>query len=206
MKFKKIKNLFYEFIGRIIVPEELVNRNYEILVHLSDTPTAIYGELRAFLKELKPEYIIHTGDLVDNIKLELYPKKIDLYEKFIKVIVNIINQNAIKKSWIVMGNHDNYQKIDLPDNMELILDSDLIDVENGSFSVSHYALKCREYRSDYHLFGHDLMVDTQEYHGEYYLNGIEHIHIINLSTGEILFIDYPKDTNDYRLNKYKIGI
>lgn len=198
--------IWYKFMGGIQIPKELKDREFEILVHISDTPNVIYGDLKYLLSEIKPEYIVHTGDLVDNIKLELYPQKIDLYKKFVKVIVKIIDDNVVNQAWLVMGNHDDSTKIKNLPNVQIIEDLEEIEIDKRKFCISHYGLKTRQKKSDYHLFGHDLMLETQSYHNEQYLNGLEHIHIINLTTGEILFLKYPRGTNDYRLNKYKLGI
>ena len=39
----------------------------------------VLNSRNTLLKKIQPHYIIHTGDLVDNIKLEMYPYRIDEY-------------------------------------------------------------------------------------------------------------------------------
>lgn len=203
---RALKRKAYSVFGKIDIPKELLERNYPILIHLTDTPTAIYGEIEYLIGELKPEYIIHTGDLVDNVKLELSPQKIDLYEKFVKKIISILEKSSAIKIWICMGNHDSKKAI--RDTKKTIIEENIakIDIENSSFCISHFGLETRECHADFHLFGHDMMIQTDIYHGEHYLNGLESINIIDLKSKKVWKIEYPKDTNDYRLNKYKIGI
>ncbi|OFB68367.1 hypothetical protein JS77_10195 [Synergistes jonesii] len=57
----------------------------EMVLHISDTPQTMYHYLRRALRRLKPAWIVHTGDFVDNVKLEKRPGLIDLYRKKYKV-------------------------------------------------------------------------------------------------------------------------
>ena len=64
------------------IPKELLeNLKGPILLHISDTPVDIYKYIFRIVEKLKPQIIVHTGDLVDNIKLEKYKDKIIQYHK-----------------------------------------------------------------------------------------------------------------------------
>jgi hypothetical protein len=53
-------------------PEDLLNDvKGPVLLHISDTPSEIYPFIFKIIDVLKPKYIIHTGDLADNVKLEI---------------------------------------------------------------------------------------------------------------------------------------
>lgn len=201
-----LKKYLYHWLGKIDIPKELLDREYPIVVHITDTPTAIYGEIDYLLKKLKPEYIIHTGDLVDNIKLELSPKKIDLYEKFVKKMMLIISKTVVHRAWVCMGNHDCKEVIMDFDNIIISESLSKIEINGIEFCISHYGIETRECHADYHLFGHDMLIESSVYHDECYLNGLESINIINLENRQVWKLDYPNGTDDYRLNKYKIGI
>lgn len=67
----------------------------------------LFSELSRIIKRIKPEIIVHTGDLVDNIKLQLQPGSIRYYEREVLSILKISLENAsAKKIYISLGNHD----------------------------------------------------------------------------------------------------
>ena len=66
----KCKRFFKRALGRVHLPEELKQTDEIILLHISDTPESIYPYLFKLIDNLAPDLIIHTGDLVDNFKLE----------------------------------------------------------------------------------------------------------------------------------------
>ncbi|CDF58680.1 metallophosphoesterase [Thermobrachium celere] len=92
---KKFIHTLYYISGKIYIPSSLLKVRNTIL-HISDTPSNIYPELIRLVKKLSPDYIIHTGDVVDNIKLELYPFKLKEYEKlsinFIKSLTPLVKK------------------------------------------------------------------------------------------------------------------
>ena len=63
---KKFKQEVYSVFGRIYIPDELLGKK-NLILHISDTPSAIYPALRGLLRKLKPQVILHTGDLCDHI-------------------------------------------------------------------------------------------------------------------------------------------
>ena len=50
-----------------------------VLLHISDTPSEIYPYIFKIIDILKPQYIFHTGDLADNVKLEINKDRIKGY-------------------------------------------------------------------------------------------------------------------------------
>lgn len=201
-----IKESIYRYFGEIVIPKHLIERDYPIIVHLSDTPSSIYRALDRMLKKLKPEYIVHTGDMVDNIKLELYPYKLDLFEQNVKKIISICEFNSSRDFFIAAGNHDNITIIEKLTKNKVISTAEYIEVEDIKIAIGHRGLDVRALECMYHMFGHDLLVPTSKYHEKWYLNGIEKINIINIYTGEVEFIDYPRGTTESRLNMHGFGI
>lgn len=193
------------FRGQIHIPVGLQNRQEPILVHLSDTPEEIYGALETFLKRLAPEYIVHTGDLVDNIKLEKQPFLLDLYEKKVRKILDICDRLAKVKTIIALGNHDYETIVKAYSSCEIIAGVGEKEIYQWQMVIGHKGLDVREVAGDYHLFGHDMLVPTAHYHDKWYLNGLEHIHVIGLESGKIYFIEYPKGTNSSRMKLGRFG-
>lgn len=200
-----VKSIWQHFRGQIEIPEELEDRKEPILVHLSDTPEEIYRALENFLKRLAPEYIVHTGDLVDNIKLEKQPFLLDLYEKKAQKILGICDRLAQVKTIVAIGNHDQASVAKAYSRCETVRGVSIEVIEQWQVVIGHKGLEVREIQGDYHLFGHDMVVPTAYYHDKWYLNGLEHIHVIGLKSGKIYFIDYPKGTNSGRMKLGRFG-
>lgn len=75
------------------------------LLHISDTPSGIYGYLSRLLKRVNPSVVVHTGDLADDIKLELYPGEREHYRATVKKLLNIL-QAPHRKVVLSLGNQD----------------------------------------------------------------------------------------------------
>ncbi len=186
--------------GRILVSDEITKRDEKILLHISDTPHTTFKPIDELIETIQPEYIVHTGDLVDNLKLEIYPNLKIQYVKDVEEILRIVNKSKIK-SYISLGNHD-LESLTDRSNEKLIINKSMTeeDIEGHLVSMSHH------YRSDSNgeifLFGHD----GHQAEKKHELNGIYHIHVIFLESMRIVRLKYPWGTQDQRMLKRKIGL
>ncbi|MCY6485258.1 metallophosphoesterase [Clostridium aestuarii] len=203
---EKFKCIFYRLIGSIYIPNYIRNINEPLVLHISDTPQDFFQCLKKIIKILKPDYIIHTGDLVDDIKLENYPQSINRYEKKIKILIDILENSHAKDIYLCMGNHDNenivrkfIKKSSIVRNVEKII------IQNIDFTISHFSEKVLNEPSKYNLFGHDLSIRNKVDYDNTYLNGIININIITLKTGKVFNLPYPYWIDDKRLGRGRAG-
>ncbi|MFP4643088.1 MAG: metallophosphoesterase, partial [Spirochaetales bacterium] len=108
---KELAHRFFSGLsGRVYLPEALrsgiIREGGTMLVHLSDTPWEIYGFVRKLLRRLQPRYVVHTGDLVDDIKLEYDPRKRDRWETRTRQLLSILESDHSRCVYVVPGNHD----------------------------------------------------------------------------------------------------
>ncbi|MCY6372081.1 metallophosphoesterase family protein [Clostridium ganghwense] len=203
---ERIKSFFYRLIGYVYIPEQLKNNKQNILLHISDTPETFFPALKKLIKDLKPNYIVHTGDLVDNIKLELYPASLRRYEKKVKILLDILEESKANDIYLCIGNHDNKNAVErLAKRSKIIEDSKRISINNLGFTVSHFPEKVLKEPSKYNLLGHNLSVKNRKEYNQIYLNGIMSINIIDLNTERIFNLSYPFGTDEDRLGRGKIG-
>lgn len=201
-----ILDIFNRILGRIIVPKNILNDDPK-LIHISDTPSFTYVELVRMIKLIKPEYIIHTGDISDDIKLELYPWKLDIYESNIRRLSAKLKGFPSIKMYFCIGNHDNSEVLKKYFASEYVLDSPtVLEIEGTCFSVSHYYDQLIKNNCKFFLFGHNVTHRSSVEGGKFYLNGIQGINVINLKTKEITSLGYPIGTDDSRQRKLKIGM
>ncbi|RKD23605.1 Calcineurin-like phosphoesterase [Caminicella sporogenes DSM 14501] len=203
---KRFKEFFYYLFGGIYIPKELVNTREKILLHISDTPAMLYRGLDKFIRELRPNYIVHTGDIVDNIKLEIYPNKICEYRKNLKKIIDILESSRAEKIYISLGNHDNKEVVNSLIKRSIIIEkSDIINIEGIEIKVSHFPDEILKDSRKYNLFGHDLTLKTKIKDEKVYLNGISSINVLLFKSEKIFTLPYPFGTDDSRLCKGKTG-
>lgn len=202
-----IKELFYYMIGRVpanLHENELKGKK---LLHISDTPSIFWGELARIIGILKPDYIVHTGDLVDNIKLELFPGSLWRYENEVKKLIKILEQSNAEKIYLALGNHDDVQTVQsLCKRSHIITTSETVNIEGKEFAIAHDPAEISKQPGAINLFGHNLTYKSGISEDRLYLNGITSINLIELDSMKYHTYPYPAGTDDSRLGRGKIGI
>lgn len=204
IKFNKLINTI---MGRVNIDSSLTSNNSNLLLHISDTPSQFYPELKRIINLIGPRYIIHTGDLADNIKTEFSPSLLAKYKYEVTKVLNILNSSNAENTYISIGNHDDY--IFLNKNkgeIEIYTDIGELNINNTKFVFSHYWEYLKKERADIYLFGHDIDQKTLVAESGIYLNGIISINIINLDSLEVISIKYPFGTDAARMNKKRIKL
>lgn len=208
MKF--IKDLYVRLLFMFDYPyisKELLDEiKGPILLHISDTPVDIYGYIFRIIEILKPQYIVHTGDMADNIKLEIYKYKMDSYCKGVAKLIDGVEKNKFSKIYYVLGNHDDYETVSNLTDRGIILNDGILTIEGYTFSVSHY-YKENLNDVDFNLYGHSFEPSHYIKGATVGLNGLLNINIIDLSNKRVFQLDYPSGTDTSRGMKLKrIGL
>ena len=176
-----------------------------LLIHISDTPSEIYKNIFKIIDILKPQYIIHTGDLADNIKLEINRDRIKGYHCGVKELVEGLEKDDTKVYYL-LGNHDDYEIVSRLTNDGTILKEGLLKIGDVSFTASHY-YKEYSHRADFNLYGHSFKPGHYIKDGTIGLNGVLNINVIDLSNKKVFHLNYPYCTNRLRgMETKKIGL
>lgn len=203
----KVKRFINLLLGRINVDQELMDTHKTVLLHISDTPSIIYPEIKRVIRLIRPDYIVHTGDIADNIKLGLHQSYMARYKHEAKKILDILDTAKAKGIYLSLGNHDNLDFISNNSNrINVVEDKMLLSIGDKTFAISHYSESLMDLDADVYLYGHDLSIKSQTIDSKIYLNGISAIHIIDLETLEVIKLDYPADTDNERLKRRKIKL
>lgn len=187
-------------------PEDLLNDvKGPVLLHISDTPSEIYPFIFKIIDVLKPKYIIHTGDLADNVKLEINKDRIKGYCSLVKGLVEGLEKSDAKVYYF-MGNHDDYEAVSKLSKKGTILEEGLITIGELNFRAGHY-YKEYPYKADFNLFGHSFEPCHYKKGGTIGLNGVLSINIIDLSNKGVFHLNYPIGTNRLRgMESKKAGL
>lgn len=180
------------------VPEMMDGRGK--VLHMSDTPTAIYPYIARVLRRVNPSVVVHTGDLSDDIKLELYPGEEERYHVAMKRLFDILAAPR-RAVYLVLGNHDRRDLLPPTPRQFVICDLDYeFRLGGQDFHISHYVERTEEHPGRYNLFGHEMITRSHtDDEDRYYLNGVEAMRLIDPVTDEMEHIRYPAKTNDARL-------
>ncbi len=178
------------------VPRELheaMKTGEDLILHLSDTPSNAYRSVINLVKILKPRIIIHTGDLADDIKLELHPDLAHLYREKALPFLRELENSAAEEIYIVPGNHDLGGLLEEEAGRSRIVpDGTVIEIRGLKVGLAH----CQEdlpRSADYKLYGHNL--DCPVDGNPCTLNGCRDINIILYPSWRNYCIPYPVGTN-----------
>jgi len=188
--FKNVSSGVIDFKNRYKLPDEYHNSSELKIMHISDTPESIYPHIYKMLSYSRPDVIIHTGDLVDNLKLENAGKELlPLYQKksaeFISNLEKLTNSRII----YVPGNHDDLKIIKKnKERSEILAEGSIIDLDGVKIGLAHYP-KNLPLNADIKLFGHNQRQNFDN-QGRYF-NGILNINYLLLPSKKDYKIKYP---------------
>lgn len=180
-----------------------------MILHVSDTPSNMFPYLRRALRRLRPAWIVHTGDIVDDIKLEMRPGMVGLYKRKAAALIRLFEEENCG-TILITGNHD-----DVPTLLELTAESSVqVWSRPGRFYMGSFRFRAGHTYEDiadnageYNLYGHSMEHPTTiDEDGRFFLNGLEEMHLIHMETGDVIPIQYPPGTNDARLEHKRISL
>ncbi|MFW6381178.1 MAG: metallophosphoesterase [Bacillota bacterium] len=192
---EEIKVLIGRLTGCFIPPGQVEELQGKKILHISDTPETVYPFLVRIIDSLKPDVIIHTGDLVDNVKQKgeapaaLYEEKID---KFLKEL----EKREWADTYIVPGNHDSREILDKKvRNIRIKDEGSVIRIGGVDIGLAHFIENLPE-QTTLNLYGHNRQ--TASTGKKLFLNGILNINLIDIPSMKTLSIPYPWGTESHR--------
>lgn len=198
--------------GRLTVPPEITGFPCALL-HISDTPATFYPDLARLVAAIRPRFIVHTGDLADEVKLRPGSPDRSLYAARVEALLAILGSSAAERIFLVMGNHDDPGLVRglLPEpgprGRFVVAEGCLrFELEGVGISASHRPEDLWECAADFNLYGHDTSVLPPDVDGRLYLNGNVKIRVLDLAARTVHSLDYPRSVHDARQKKRKIGL
>lgn len=195
------------FLGRIHVPKELMQNREKKVLHISDTPSVIFPRIQNLIALVKPDYIIHTGDLSDELKIGNNQKLIGEYTRLMPRIVQIMEESSAERVIITLGNQDDRAAVEETCRRSTVMDcSGVVELEGMRFLVGHFPEEVKAHPEAFNLYGHNLELGSHIEKGQVFLNGVQNIHVITLQSRKVFTLRYPGSTNDYRYRRKKFGL
>lgn len=201
------KRLLTRITDSLYIPEDILALRGRLLVHVSDTPSTFYRELRGLIARLEPVALIHTGDMADEVKIGLCPRLLPWYERKLSALVDVLRVLSPERLILVSGNHDDPGALrrSFPDSPFFDGQGEIVvcDLELG---LSHDFQGVCVPPKRFNLYGHDdFRFDSGE-RDVLYLNGIAGVNCIDVLTGDVYSIPYPAYVDRDRSRIRKCGL
>jgi len=165
------------------------------LLHISDTPRAKVPYFDALIRRVRPDILIHTGDMVDDVKVGRLPVRKE-YLAGLSVILAVMERSGARETYICPGNND------LPDEIarrapwaKVVTPDTLLTLEGVTVCLTHvpgsYTPPAR-----ITLYGHGYTAETRRRRDNtpqrLYLNASLTAHVITLPQCTVKYIDQPE--------------
>ncbi len=162
-----------------------------LVMHVGDTPESVYPFLEELIREFRPNVIIHTGDLVDNIKLERRPNLLPAYRAGLRRIARILKGSGARL-YVVPGNEDNLKLLREFFGDAVVEPGSVVEIEGKTFALGHCWRDVADKEADFRLYGHNFKVIPRG------LNALLGVNFIFLPSERVVRIDYPVGTDTAR--------
>ncbi|CAD5243953.1 metallophosphoesterase [Thermococcus camini] len=169
------------------------------VMHISDTPESAYRFIGGLLERTHPEYVIHTGDLVDNIKLERRPDMKPLYIGAVRKLARVL-KNPGMELYVVPGNEDEPEVVREFFGESVVEPGTIVEIEGMRFALGHTWREVAGLDADFRLYGHNFKLIDRG------LNGVLGVNFVLLPSGKTYRVKYPGGTDFDRGYKMWRGI
>lgn len=155
----------------------LAQNKGEKVLHLSDTQSAHYAYYKRLIDEIQPDIIVHTGDLVDEIKAGRIESVRPYWLQSAPVMLDIM-KNSGARVLVVAGNNDiEDQLANFANGVEIVQRNTVVDLYGVRYCLCHELNRMDENAlADVWLYGHGLTGETRtaddnERGGKKFFNG-----------------------------------
>ncbi|QDA31118.1 metallophosphoesterase [Thermococcus indicus] len=169
------------------------------VMHISDTPESAYRFIGELIEEVRPEYVIHTGDLADNIKLERRPDMKPLYIGAVRKLARVL-KNPGMELYVVPGNEDDPPVVREFFRESVVEPGTIVEIVGRRFALGHTWREVANLDADFRLYGHNFKLIDRG------LNGVLGVNFVLLPSGKAYRVKYPGGTDFERGYKMWRGL
>lgn len=169
-----MRNLFYTLCSAlrpVRLPEAVRNRRGELLLHIGDIPVWEFPYMLRLIRKIRPEILVHTGDMVDNFKVSRKPEDVPAYKKYTKKLIAHMEKNA-DEVYIVPGNNDLEDFLaERVTKSAIIPANTCMEIRGLPFLLCHRVLDI-DGEAKFYLYGHGPTGDNHAFseNGRFYSN------------------------------------
>lgn len=151
-----------EYTEDIQLPPELGAIHGTRVLHIGDTEARYYPYFIRLIRETRPDVIIHTGDMADEVKVGRIPGTKNEYISKIKVIAKAMRESGARLI-VVPGNNDlETDIITILPEAEVLPVNSIVEIDGIECRVGHQVHKMTFDRK-WHFYGHGFTGEEWEY-------------------------------------------
>ncbi len=148
------------------------------VLHIGDTHSADYPYYKSLIEKIKPDVIIHTGDLSDELKAGRIESVRPYWKRSASEILKVM-ENSGARVIVVAGNNDLVEDLKaLAPNAEIVPRNTVLQLYGKHVCVCHEVWKIDlSIQANVYLYGHGLTGETRtkednERDGRFYFNAV----------------------------------
>ncbi|MBQ8685066.1 MAG: histidine phosphatase family protein [Clostridia bacterium] len=153
------------------------NKGKKVL-HIGDTESASYHYFKRLIDEIRPDVIVHTGDLADELKAGRVESTRPYWRATVPQILNVM-ENSGARVIIVPGNNDLEEELSvLAPKAEIVQRNTVLDLYGTKVSLCHElnrmdpTVQAQAYLYGHGLTGETRTIDDNERDGKLYYNAV----------------------------------
>lgn len=186
-----------EYGEKISIPEGFSNITGKIILHIGDTLSKHYPFYRKLIEIVKPNIILHTGDMADEVKAGRIKSAAYEYRSKVEKLLGIMKASGARLM-IVPGNNDLPDVIrELAPDAELYPQDAVIDFDGIQCRIGHAPLTMH-HDMKWSFYGHSLReddwsADNNEQGGYCRFNCIKGPYVCDTGDGRFYRFTTPED-------------
>lgn len=142
------------------LPAEIKHMKGKTLLHIGNTASYHYPYFFKLIEEVKPDILLHTGDMADEVRVGRIPGTEYEYLTKIKVLIERMRQAGAERLIIVPGNNDLPDAIArLAPEAEIYPWNTRLTIDGVPCRVGHPVFKMT-YDTDWSFYGHGFTKET----------------------------------------------
>lgn len=132
-----------------------------LVLHIGDTHSANYMDVARMIAFVKPSVIIHTGDLVDEIKAGRIESVRPYWKTAMPKIIEIMKSSGARVI-VVPGNNDLVKELENVDGIEVVAPKTVMEFGGKRVYLAHSVLSIDENSdAEIYLYGHGQTGETR---------------------------------------------
>ena len=146
----------------IDIPEEAESIKGKKLLHIGDTDSRLYPYYKKLIETVKPDIILHTGDMADEVKVGRIPETRFEYLRKIEKIIGYMRASGARVI-IVPGNNDLPDEIKkIAPDMEVYHRNSVIVLDGEECRIGHQVMNMT-FDKKWHFYGHGFTGEEWSY-------------------------------------------
>lgn len=166
----------------------------KILFHIGDVSRARYAEIMSLICRIRPDVLVHTGDLVDDLKVGRLPEDIPAYKEWLPDVIHWL-EKLVPEVYLVPGNNDLPELIEQTVKTAHFIPPKSVLSMGGKQIFCCHRVKDADGEGDIYLYGHGPTGDHHSFNegDKVYANVIYGPTVVSLEDGHC-----------FQLKKYRL--